>query len=182
MEKISKKLVKKFDHHYFNILTYWTFTIDIEVGGKKVELTLCDTAVDEDHEYYDRLLPLSYLGTDVVLMCSSVDNPNSLENIPERWVPEVRRFYPNVPIILVANKTDLRNDAHNHNELAEMEQKLLRTEDGQAMATRISTYEYLECSAKTNDGVREVVETATRAVLQKSHGPSGKSRNCCKLH
>lgn len=34
------------------------------------------------------------------------------------------------------------------------------------MACRISAFGYLECSAKTKDGVREVFEMATRAALQ----------------
>lgn len=154
------------------------YVADIEVDNKQVELALWDTAGQED---YDRLRPLSYPDTDVILMCFSVDSPDSLENIPEKWVPEVKHFCPNVPIILVANKKDLRNDEHIRNELARMKQEPVRTEDGRAMAVRISAYEYLECSAKTKDGVREVFETATRAALQKRHGPSGECMNCCKL-
>lgn len=73
----------------------------------QVELALWDTAGQED---YDRLRPLSYPDTDVILMCFSVDSPDSLENIPEKWTPEVKHFCPNVPIILVGNKKDLRND------------------------------------------------------------------------
>ena len=52
----------------------------------QVELALWDTAGQED---YDRLRPLSYPDTDVILMCFSIDNPDSLENIPEKWTPEV---------------------------------------------------------------------------------------------
>ena len=36
---------------------------------------------------------------------------------------------------------------------------------GKAMAEKINAYGYLECSAKTKDGVREVFEVATRAAL-----------------
>lgn len=45
-----------------------------------------------------------------------------LENIPEKWTPEVKHFCPNVPIILVGNKKDLRNDEHTRRELAKMKQ------------------------------------------------------------
>lgn len=47
-----------------------TYVADIEVDGKPVELALWDTAGQED---YDRLRPLSYPDTDVVLMLYSVD-------------------------------------------------------------------------------------------------------------
>ena len=40
------------------------------------------------------------------------------------------------------------------------------SEEGRAMAERMGAYAYLECSAKLNEGVREVFETATRAALQ----------------
>ncbi|XP_075430191.1 rho-related GTP-binding protein RhoA-A-like isoform X2 [Ascaphus truei] len=83
------------------------YVADIEVDNRQVELILWDTAGQED---YDQLRPMSYSDTDVILMCFSIASPDSLRNIPEKWTPEVKHFYPNVPIILVGNKKDLRND------------------------------------------------------------------------
>lgn len=57
------------------------YVADIEVDGKHVELALWDTAGQED---YDRLRPLSYPDTNVVLMCFSINQPDSLENIAEK--------------------------------------------------------------------------------------------------
>ncbi|PAA56024.1 hypothetical protein BOX15_Mlig008754g1 [Macrostomum lignano] len=139
------------------------YVADIEVDAKQVELALWDTAGQED---YDRLRPLSYPDTDVILMCFAIDSPDSLENISEKWTPEVKHFCPNVPIILIGNKKDLRNDERTRHELAKMRQELVRSEDGRAMAERIGAVSYIECSAKTKEGVREVFETATRAALQ----------------
>uniref|UniRef100_A0A8C0VUC2 Ras homolog family member A n=1 Tax=Cyanistes caeruleus TaxID=156563 RepID=A0A8C0VUC2_CYACU len=113
------------------------YVADIEVDGKQVELALWDTAGQED---YDRLRPLSYPDTDVILMCFSIDSPDSLENIPEKWTPEVKHFCPNVPIILVGNKKDLRNDEHTRRELAKMKQEPVKPEEGRDMANRIGAF------------------------------------------
>jgi len=139
------------------------YVADIEVDSKQVELALWDTAGQED---YDRLRPLSYPDTDVILMCFSIDSPDSLENIPEKWTPEVRHFCPNVPIILVGNKTDLRTDDTTKRELQKMKQQPVTVEEGRSMADKIGAYGYMECSARTKEGVRDVFELATRAALQ----------------
>jgi len=139
------------------------YVADIEVDSKQVELALWDTAGQED---YDRLRPLSYPDTDVILMCFSIDSPDSLENIPEKWTPEVRHFCPSVPIILVGNKKDLRGDNTTIRELQKMKQQPVSYEEGAAMADKIGAYGYMECSARTKDGVREVFELATKAALQ----------------
>jgi small GTP-binding protein len=151
------------------------YVADIEVDGKQIELALWDTAGQED---YDRLRPLSYPDTDVILMCFSIDSPDSLENIPEKWNPEVKHFCPNVPVVLIGNKKDLRNDEATKKELMKMRQEPVRTEQGRAMADKIGAYAYLECSAKTKEGVRAVFETATRGAL---HSKKSKGSRCLVL-
>lgn len=49
----------------------------------------------------------------------------------------------------------------------------MKAEEGRDMATRIYAFGYMECSAKTKDGVREVFEMATRAALQARKGKKG---------
>ena len=129
-------------------------------------------------EDYDRLRPLSYPDTDVILICFAIDSPDSLENIPEKWTPEVKHFCPNVPIILVGNKKDLRNDESTKKELAKLKLEPVKAEEGRNMASSINAYAYLECSAKTKEGVREVFESATRAALQTK---KPKKPKICKL-
>ena len=99
-------------------------------------------------------------------MCFGIDSPDSLENIAEKWQPEVRHFCPRVPVILVGNKKDLRSDDATRRELSKLKKEPVRYEQGKEMAENIHAVAYLECSAKTKEGVREVFEAATSAALQ----------------
>jgi len=138
------------------------YVADIQVDGKQIELALWDTAGQED---YDRLRPLSYPDTNVLLICYSIDSPDSLENVPEKWVPEVRHFCPNVPFVLVGCKVDLRDHESTIAELKKNGQHPVTEEEGAACAAKIGAYEYKTCSARTKENVREVFEIATRAGL-----------------
>ncbi|KAI7904263.1 GTP-binding protein rhoA [Cokeromyces recurvatus] len=152
------------------------YVADVEVDGKHVELALWDTAGQED---YDRLRPLSYPDSHVILICFAVDSPDSLENVQEKWISEVLHFCQGLPILLVGCKKDLRNDPETIEELRRNSQKPVSSDEGASVAQRISAYKYLECSAKTGEGVREVFEHATRAALMVSK--KKKSKGCTVL-
>src|SRR4051812_20855559 len=77
------------------------------VDGKVVTVSLWDTAGQED---YDKLRPLSYPKTDVFLVCFGIDSKASFENVRNRRFPEVQKYAPGVPLVLVGTKSDLRND------------------------------------------------------------------------
>lgn len=68
-----------------------------------VSLRLWDTF--GDHEKDRRF---AYGRSDVVLLCFSITNPISLRNAKVMWYPEIRRFCPQTPVILVGCKNDLR--------------------------------------------------------------------------
>ncbi|EIF45691.1 GTP-binding protein Rho1 [Brettanomyces bruxellensis] len=153
------------------------YVADVEVDGRRIELALWDTAGQED---YDRLRPLSYPDSNVILICFAVSAPDTLENVEEKWISEVLHFCQGVPIILVGCKIDLRNDPKTNQQLAKLGQKPVSTAEGQAVAEKIKALTYMECSAKLNQGVREVFETATRAALQTKEKKE-KKRKCLLL-
>ncbi|KAK0640560.1 GTP-binding protein rhoA [Cercophora newfieldiana] len=138
------------------------YAADVEVDGKCVELALWDHTGLED---YDRLRPLSYPDTHVVLICFAIDSPDSLDNVQEKWISEVRHFCGNTPIVLVGLKKELCEDRKTLEELAKTSQRPVSREEGEAVAQKIGAAKYLEASALTREGVMEVFETATRLAL-----------------
>ncbi|CAF0990496.1 unnamed protein product [Adineta ricciae] len=140
-----------------------TYVADIQVDGKTIDLALFDTAGQED---YDRLRPLSYPDTSVVLICFSVDSPVSATSVLEKWIPEVRHFCGTCPVILVACKKDLRTDPEVIAKLKQEGEKPVTSETGREIAARIKADAYMECSAKTRDGVQDLFVHAARLSLK----------------
>jgi len=131
--------------------------------GVPVSLGLWDTAGQED---YDRLRPLSYPQTDVFLICFSVVSPSSLENVTSKWCPEIKHHCADAPILLIGTKIDLREDKETLQILAENGQAPIKREQGQKLANKIRAVKYLECSALTQRGLKQVFDEAVRAVLR----------------
>ncbi|KAI8378721.1 GTPase rho protein [Choanephora cucurbitarum] len=144
-------------------------------SGKSIELSLWDTAGQED---YDRLRPLCYPETDVILVCFAIDQVQSFMNVKDTWIPEMDHFLFNVPRLLVGTKSDLRTDAARIAELRANGQQLISVEQAEALA-RTLKMQYIECSARTNTNVAKVIHTATGLILSNRKG--GLKTKICTL-
>lgn len=147
-------------------------------NDKSINLALWDTAGQDD---YDTIRPLSYRETDVVLICYTIENKNSLENIENKWLPEVKNYCPNVKFFLVALKKDLRLKA-------DVDASMLVTKaEGEKLAKTIKAEKFFECSALTRDNVNEVFEAAGKYIyynVETSHPRETCCGifNCCCYH
>jgi len=139
------------------------YSANVMVDGKPINLGLWDTAGQED---YDRLRPLSYPQTDVFLVCFSVISRASFENVKTKWVPEIQHHAPGVPILLVGTKSDLRKDSNTEKQLQSRGQSMVESEKATAMAKEVGATKYLECSALTQEGLKQVFDDAIRAAMQ----------------
>ena len=128
----------------------------------------------------DRLGSLKYSKANGSIICFPIDDPDSLENVRERWMPEVTHFISTeAPIILVGCKKDLRNDPATLGRLDRRGKRPVTYEQGIASRDEIKGRAYLECSALTGEGVREVFLCAAEAAKRyEGLGRSKKAAGC----
>ncbi|KAL6060375.1 Rho GTPase protein rac1 [Balamuthia mandrillaris] len=147
------------------------FNTAIMVDDVPYNLTLWDTAGQEE---FDRLRALCYPQTDVFLVCFSLENPNSFENISLRWHPELKAHCPGVPYVLVGTKLDLRKDPKTLENLEKLKLSPITTEQGIKLAESIGAFAYCECSAMTQEGLKNVFDEAARCfVAYENEGMEG---------
>ena len=135
------------------------YVVNLTAGDKEIELGLWDTAGQEE---YDRLRPLSYANANVFLICFSVVNPVSFETVAAKWYPEIMHFCPDVPIILVGTKLDLRDDPAT---LEKLRTKPITPTQGEEQARKMKAVKYMECSAKTGQNLKSVFDEAIKSYL-----------------
>ncbi|XP_046416352.1 rho-related BTB domain-containing protein 1 isoform X1 [Neodiprion virginianus] len=140
------------------------------VDNVNVSLRLWDTF--GDHEKDRRF---AYGRSDVVLLCFSITNPVSLRNCKAMWYPEIRRFCPQTPVLLVGCKNDLRYMYRDETYLsffrdrspfvrATRKSDLVMPDQARSVARELGVY-YYETSVFTYYGVNEVFENSIRAAL-----------------
>lgn len=154
------------------------YAVTVMIGGEPFTLGLFDTAGQED---YDRLRPLSYPQTDVFLVCFSVVNSSSYENVKEKWVPEIQHHCPKTPFLLVGTQNDLREDTQQLEKLNKTKTKPITFEGGEKLAKELKAIKYVECSALTQKGLKNVFDEAILAALQPNPKKEGRKKKCLVL-
>ena len=96
-----------------------------------------------------------------------------------QWVVEAQERCPNVPIILVGLKKDLRGDPVAIEEMRKKSLRFVTETEGEQAAREIGARKYLECSSLSGEGVDDVFEAATRAALLMFEKKEGSG--CCVI-
>lgn len=79
---------------------------------------------------------------------------------------EIRQHCPSVPIVIVGTKLDLRNDADAVARLAEKDQKAITLDQGKQLGAELDAYAVCECSARSQQGLKETFIKVIEAVLK----------------
>lgn len=139
------------------------YSTNVKVEDQPINLQLWDTSSQEE---YKRTRSLSYTQTDVFVILFSLVNPASLENVEKIWLPEIKRYCPETPFILVGTKSNLRDEFNLHeSEFIEKGWHPVSYEEGNRMKNKIGAQSYIECDILKHYNITEVFESAIKAVL-----------------
>nr|XP_014351078.1 PREDICTED: rho-related BTB domain-containing protein 1 [Latimeria chalumnae] len=136
------------------------------VDEVSVSLRLWDTFGDH---HKDRRF--AYGRSDVVVLCFSIANPNSLNHVKTMWYQEIKHFCPRTPVILVGCQLDLRyadletvNRARRPLGRPLKPSDILPPERGREVAKELGI-PYYESSVCDQFGIKDVFDNAIRAAL-----------------
>jgi small GTP-binding protein len=144
-----------------------------DLNGISCRMNFWDTMGQEE---FSQLRTIAYPGTHAFLLFIDVsDSRTTLEEVPSFWLPEIRLSCPNVPIILVGSKIDLRG-TNGINTIS--------FEDGQSLAEKIGAAKYMEISSLENRGLVELFDEALRIGCRykaSDEEKSGQKKSPCHI-
>ncbi|KAL4066356.1 ras family-domain-containing protein [Scleroderma yunnanense] len=121
----------------------------MEVNGRKVKLSIWDTA---GQERFRTITSSYYRGAQGIIVVYDVANRETFDALP-KWFTEIDTYVSTmVPKIIVGNKLDKEHS------------RQVSTSEGASFAARKGAL-FLEASAKTSVGVREVFEDLVKRIL-----------------
>ena len=95
---------------------------------------------------------------DVFLLCFSLNKLSSLQNIENKWYPMMQSIDSNAKFILVGMKSDLKDSIKDQ----------IISIHAKDIANKLNLSKYVECSAKTLKGIKQVFDEAILACLNQS--------------
>ena len=83
-----------------------------------------------------------------------------------QWVPEITHHCPKTPFLLVGTQIDLRDDIPTVDKLSKVNQKPISIEEAEILSRELCAVKYIECSALTQKGLKNVFDEAILAALE----------------
>ncbi|KAM0674052.1 hypothetical protein GVAV_002570 [Gurleya vavrai] len=139
------------------------FIKETEVDNQKITLAIWDTSGQES---YSAVRTIAYSDTEIVIMCYSVEDKNSLEALKTTWVPEIKNYCPSAEIILVALKCDLRDGSDN----------FVSTKQGEEVKEEVDAKSFVECSAIRNFNIDLIFTESAKIILKKRQNVYGNKK------
>ena len=110
---------------------------------------------------YESVRAYTYHSSEVLVLCFSVCDRESFYSVVNSWLPEIQRHTKRKrPLLLVGTQIDLRSSSSSSS------QDEVSTEEGSNLAKIIGADCYIECSARSQEGLQQVFEHIVCSALK----------------
>lgn len=140
-----------------------TFSKIVRVRGEEYEVSLVDTAGQDEYSIFPTQYSLDIHGYVLVYSINSLKSFEVVQIIYEKLLDMTGKI--NVPIVLVGNKTDLHME------------RVVSSEEGRRLAESWKAA-FLETSAKQNESVADIFTTVLNEI-ERVNGNVQEKSNCC---
>ena len=141
---------KKFENNYLATVGFEFFVFNMKIKDKTIKLQIWDTC---GQEIYRSLITNFYRSSALALICYSVNDLKSFEEI-EIWLKQVKmNSDPDCKVFLIANKIDLPD-------------RVVSTDQGIDFKKEHDFECYMETSAKTGVNVKELFVNCALALYK----------------
>ena len=134
------------------------FTAEVDARKSTCKLTLLDLSGSCEN---DGIRSLVYENCDAVVVCFDLADHTSLENVTEKWLPELESMCPSVPFILAGCKQD---EACTEEPCPQL---TLTRDSVRDLLINTRAKAYIEVSSKYMDGVDELAQLVVEVAQKK---------------
>jgi len=127
------------------------FLKEVQIDGQDCTLQLWDFGGQERFRF---LLESYVLGAKGALLMFDLTRIQTLENL-EQWVNIVRKGDPNLPILFLGTKLDLKDEI------------MVDDEYAKSFMEELNLFDYLKISSKTGENVQASFELLTQRILER---------------
>ena len=109
---------------------------------------------------YESVRAYTYQESEVLVLCFSLCDRESFYSVVNLWLPEIQRHTKRRrPLLLVGTQMDLRAASADP-------QEQVSTDEGSQLAKMIGADCYIECSARSQEGLQQVFEHVVFSALK----------------
>ncbi|XP_067682671.1 cell division control protein 42 homolog [Haliotis asinina] len=155
---ISESYAEKSFNENSETTVFDNYVVPLQVAGEEFVISMFDNSAEKR---FESLRAFSYRESEVLVLCFSTCDRETLTSINDLWMPELKRHSKQSkqkrPVILVGTKIDLRV-GHEDSEVS--------TDEGVQLAKDIGADCYVECSARDHKGLKEVFQHVVFSALK----------------